>query len=253
MKKIGEFIYEMDQLLGVKTAFVPAPQGGQGQQSPIEGGQAPGGQPPQGGDPSQGGQPPQGGGDPNAQLMQQVMQQVQALPPDVQQQIAPQLQQVQQLPPDQQGQALQQLAQGLQQMGGQGGGQPQGGDPSQQGGQPQDPSQQGGDPGSMSQQDGSANPNGHVKAENQLDNTQVTLTVRELMDITSGGKATQSLLKVKQMASQHNSKMQGEQQKQQMQAQQGQMDQQQQGGMGGGGIYAQAPDMSGKPPQGGGM
>ena len=248
MRKIGEFIYEMDTLLGVKTAFVPAPQQGG---DPSQGG---GGQ-----DPSQG----QGGQDPNAQLMQQVMQMVQSLPPEVQQQVAPQLQQVQQMPPDQQGQALQQLAQGLQQMQGGQGGDPsqQGGDPTQGGGgaPPGDPSQAGqmpGDPsqGQTSNPDGSANTAGHAQAENQLDNTKVTLSVRELMDITSGGKASDALFKVKHLAHQHNAKMQGLQQKQQQDAAQAQMQQQQAAqGMGGGGIYAQAPDMSGKNSTPGGM
>jgi len=224
MKKIGEFIQEMDSLLGVKTAFVPAPP--QGGQDPTQG------QPPQGQDPSQ------GGGDPMQQLMQQ-------LPPEI-------AQQIQQMPPEQQQQALQQVMQQMQ-GGGQGGGDPAAqGQPQQ--GMPQDPS--GGDPNTgLTAQDGSANAAGHVKAENQLDNTQVTLTVRELMDITSGGKATQSLLKVKQMASQHNNKMNADQQKMQQQSAQAQMDQQAaaQGMGGGGGIYSQAPDMSGKSQTPGGM
>lgn len=217
MKNIGDFILEMDQLLGVKTAFVPAPQQ-QGGGDPTQGGAAPQ-QPQQGGDPSQG-----GGLD---QLLAQ-------LPPEVGQQIK-------QLPPEQQQQALQQV---MQQMQGGGGGE-------QTGGQGQDPNaQQGGDPGATTAQDGSANVNGHVKAENQLDNTQVTLTVRELMDITSGGKATQSLLKVKQMASQHNNKMQADQQKMQQDQQAAAMQQQQaSAGMQGGGIYPTPPDMSGKAPQ----
>lgn len=232
MQKIGQFIYEMDMLLG-KVAFVPAPQQGGGQ-SPVSGGS------PQGGDPSQQGGAPQSGGGGMEQLLQQ-------LPPEV-------AQQIQQMPPDQQQAALQQV---MQQM--QGGG--QGGDPAAQGaqqqpGMPQDPS--GGDPNTgLTAQDGSANAAGHVKAENQLDNTQVTLSVRELMDITSGGKATQALLAVKQMASKHNSKMQQDQQKMQMDAAQAQMQQQAQSqGMMGGGIYpGGGPDMSGKPqaqPAGGG-
>lgn len=228
MRKIGQFINEMDMLLG-KVAFVPAPQqGGQGDPSQQ---QQQGGQ-----DPSQ--QQQGGGGDPMQQLMAQ-------LPPEM-------AQQIQQLPPEQQQQALQQVMQQMQ--GGQGGG-----DPSQ-GGQPQggagggDPSQQGqqGNPGSATNQDGTANTNGHIQAENQLDNTKVTLSVRELMDITSKGGASEALFKVKQLAGQHNQKMQSQQQKMQMEQQQAQMDQQAASqGMQSGGIYSQAPDMSGAPSGGG--
>ena len=253
MKKIAEYIQEMDEMLGVKTAFVPASavQGGGGGAA-VSG---KGGQPQQGGAPQQQGQPQQGGGqggDPNAQMMQAVMQMVQGLPPEVQQQAQQAIQQVQSLPPDQQGQALQQIAQGLQQMSGQGG---QGGEmQSTIGGDPA-AAAAGGDPsqGQASQQPGAANTAGHVRAENELDSKTVTLSVRELMDITSGGSATKALLAVKQLADTHNTKMQQNQQKLQMDQQKAQVEQQMAAqGMGGGGLYAQAPDMSGKNPQAGG-
>ncbi len=242
MQKIGEFIYETDQLLGVKSAFVPASAisgGGNGGAQQPQGGQEQQGQPQ--GDPSQGqgGQPqPQGGGQ-SDQMMQQVMQMIQQLPPEVQGEAQQALQQVQQLPPEQQGQALQQIAQGIQEMTQQGGQQPG------QAGQPQGAGQPGQTAGD---QVGSANPEGHVQAENQLDNTKVTLTVRELMDLTSGGSATKSLLAVKQLADTHNQKMQANQQKAQQTQQQAQAEQAAaaQGMQGGGGLYAQAPDASGK-------
>lgn len=223
MTKIGQFIADMDALLMRKCAFVPAQAAGGGPQMQQQ----------------------------TDQQMQQVQQLLGQLPPEVQQQASQQLQQVQQLPPEQQQQALQQISQGLQQMvqqhaqGGQGGKPPHG----QSQGQP-------GNPGAATNQDGSANTNGHMQAENQLDNTKVTLSVRELMDITSKGGASEALFKVKQLAGQHNQKMQAQEQKMQMEQQQAAMDQQAaQQGMQGGGLYAQAPDMSGKNPQaaGGGM
>ena len=235
MQKIGTFIQEMDALLMRKTAFVPAQAAGGGPQMQGQ---------------TQG-------------LMQQVQQQLQQLPPEAQQQATQQLQQVQSLPPEQQQQALQQISQGLQQMTQQGA---QGGQGQPQQGQPGQPQQQGqpGNPGAVSNQDGTANTNGHMEAENQLDNTKVTLSVRELMDITSKGGASEALFKVKQLAGQHNQKMQAQDQKMQQDQQQAQMDQQmqQQGmqaGAAGGGLYPQAPDMSGKsqtptqPSQGGMM
>lgn len=247
MQKIGEFIYETDQLLGIKSAFVPASAisggGGGGAQQPQQA-QPQEGQP-QGGQPA-GGQPQGGGGGQSDQMMQQVMQMVQQLPPEIQGEAQQAIQQVQQLPPDQQPQALQQIQQGIQQMMQQGGGQPQGGQPGQPG---QEAGGQVGQTGGDAP--GSANPQGHVQAENQLDNTKVTLTVRELMDLTSGGSATKSLLAVKQLADSHNQKMQANQQKAQQTQQQAQAEQAMaaQGAQGGGGLYSQAPDMSGKAPQ----
>lgn len=213
MKKIGEYIAEMDELLGVKVAFIPAPQGQSQPGQNAQAGQAAG---------------------QSQQLMQQISQMAQQMPPEVQQQVQQAMQQIQQLPPDQQAQALQQVAQGMQQM-------------TQQGGQPQ-----GG--GASQQQQGGTNqeqlPPGHMQAENDLDNTRVTLTVRELMDLTSGGKATQSHLKVKQLVDSHNQKMQQSAQQAEQQAQQAQIDQQAAAqGLQSGGLYAQAPDMSGKNPK----
>jgi len=75
-----------------------------------------------------------------------------------------------------------------------------------------------------------------------LDDTKVTLSVRELLDLSSGGKATQSLLKVKQMAESHNKKMEAAQmqQEQDQQAAEQQQAASQQGAAGGqAGIYAQ--------------
>ena len=243
MNKIGSFIAEMDQLLGIKTAFVPAPP------APGSGG---GGGGAVGGGQQQGGAPQQGAGDPQ-QLQQQVGQMLQSLPPEVQKQIAPQLQQIQQLPPEQQAQGLQQIMQGMQQMqqGGQGGsgqpapgtqGAPQGGDPGQQAiAQGQDPN------AAATGTGGATDPTGHVNAENQMDSTKITLSVRELNDLMTQGKATKSLLAVKQMAHSHNHKMQQDQQKMQQDQQKQQMEAQmnaqtQQAG----GLYAAPPDMSGK-------
>lgn len=230
MQKIGEFIYETDQLLGVKSAFVPA--------SAISGGGNGGAQQQQQQQPQQGQQ-----GGQSDQMMQQIMQMVQQLPPEVQGEAQQAIQQVQQLPPDQQPQALQQIAQGIQQM-------TQQGAAPQQGQQPHHGHHHhtGGQVGQTSGDvPGSANPQGHVQAENQLDNTKVTLTVRELMDLTSGGSATKSLLAVKQLADAHNQKMQANQQKAQQAQQQAAMEQQAAAqGVNSGGLYAQAPDASGK-------
>jgi len=218
--KIAELIENYDSI--VKRAFIPNPQV---QQDPSQGaapqGGAPGDQPPQGGAP--------GGENP---LMAQIEQAVQQMPPEAQQQIMPALQQIMQLPPEQQQPQLEQIAQQL----GIGGDDPaaQGGDPAQQGSDPSAPPQEATD--------------GNVNAENQLDNTQVTLTVRELLDLISKGSASASLMKVKQMAHQHNAKMQQLQNKQKMDEAAAQQQQQaQEQGMMSGGIYPQAMS-DGKPP-----
>jgi len=193
MLKVGQFIAELDALL-LKQGFVPAPQQGN-------------------------------------PMFDQVMQMVQQLPPEIQQQVMPQLQQVQQMPPDQQQPILQQIAQGLQQMMQQGGGQQGQPQPAQQ----QDPATQPQDPNAQTPQQ---DPN-VAAAENNLDNTKVTLTVRELMDLTSGGKATSASLAVKQMMARHEQKMQAEQQKQQQAVAQSQQSSGQAAGpdLQGGGIY----------------
>jgi hypothetical protein len=164
MKKIGEFIEELDSLLLRKYAFVPAQAAGGGPQVQQK----------------------------MQQAQQQTQQLLQQLPPEAQQQAQQQLQQVQQLAPQEQLQALEQINQGLQQMA--------------QQAQQQKPQGQGGDPNAQQQpqQPGQEQlPPGHLQAENDLDNTKVTLSVRELMDLTSGGKATQSHLKVKQLVDSH--------------------------------------------------
>ena len=222
MKKIATFISEVDQI--TKRAFIPAPQQGGGQ-DPTSGGQ------PQQGQSPQGGQGQGGGVDP------QVQQMLQQLPPEVQQQVA---QQLQQLPPEQQAQAMQQVMQQLQ------GGQQQQQQPQQPAG-PGQPQAQGGQVTPAGQE---PLPPGHLQAENDLDNTKVQLSVRELMDLTSGGKATQSHLKVKQLVDGHNQKMQQAKQQAEQQAVQRQAEQQVAAqGMQSGGLYAQAPDMSGKSSQ----
>jgi hypothetical protein len=166
------------------------------------------------------------------QAQQQLMGMISQLPPQLQQQIAPSLQQLQQLPPDQQMQAMQQLAQQIQQVG-------------QQQAQPQQPQE--GQPAEQAEQE-PQQAAGNVNAENSLDNTKVTLSVRELLDLSSGGKATHSLLKVKQLADTHNKKMEAMQKQQQQAEDQAQQEQAQQSAMGQGGIYT-APMGSGKPQQ----
>jgi hypothetical protein len=153
----------------------------------------------------------------------QLQQTLQSLPPEAQQQIAPMLQQLQQLPPDQQLQQIGALLQQLQ-------GQAQGGQPQQDAAQAQGQPQQ--DPSQAPQEEG------HQNAENSLDNTKVTLSVRELLDLSSGGKATQSLLKVKQMADAHNKKMEATQQQQEQAQAQAQQEQAQQAQAQQGGIYS---------------
>jgi hypothetical protein len=126
---------------------------------------------------------------------------------------------------------LQQINGIVQALSQQGGAQPQeaqGGAPAEAQAAPQDAPQ--------------AEAEGHLNAENNLDNTKVTLSVRELLDLSSGGKATQSLLKVKQMAEAHNKKMELSQQQAEQDQQVAQSEQQaaaQGGGMAQGGIYGQ--------------
>lgn len=220
MTKIANFITELDSLLGVKTAFVPAPQQQQAQQG--------------------GGSSPQ---DQQAQqMLQQVSQQVQSLPPDVQQQATQQIQQVQQFPPDKQIQALQQISQGLQGM--QGGGQQpaQGQQPQGANGQDAPPPS----PGDPNQAQGQVNTQGHVNAENQLHSMKMQLTPIEVIDLMTGGKGSKSLIAVKQQAHQHNQKMQQMEQKSKQDAMKQQMEAQVAQQASAGGLYNQAPDMSGK-------
>ncbi len=154
------------------------------------------------------------------QAYQQLSQLLAGMPPEVQGQIEPMLQQMQQLPPQDQ---LNQISGLIQQLG-QGGAE-------QAAPQEQAPAPQ--------EQPGMVPEEGHVNAENSLDNTKVTLSVRELLDLSSGGKATQSLLKVKQMAETHNKKMEAVQQQAEQEQVAQQQQQQQQEAMGQGGIYSQ--------------
>lgn len=172
------------------------------------------------------GRQPQQGGQNNGNI-QQLLQQ---LPPEM-------ASQLQNLPPDQQAAALQQLMQG---QGGQEG-QPQ---DAAQGQQPEAQSQGQGAQGQQNQGSGS------------LDQP-VTLTVRELLDLTSGGSASKASLAVKALQDQHGFKTQQMQQQNiqkqketeqkikqreaQMAAQQQQQTMAQGGGMMGGGIYGGQP------------
>lgn len=165
------------------------------------------------------------------QAYQQLSQTLSSVPPEVQSQIEPMLQQLQQMPPqDQLAQInglIQQLGQGAPQAGAEA---------------PADPSQP---TQPEAGQEGMVPTEGHVNAENSLDNTKVTLSVRELLDLSSGGKATQSLLKVKQMAETHNKKMEAVQQQAEQEQVTQQQQQQQQEAMTQGGIYSQP--MNAKP------
>jgi hypothetical protein len=163
------------------------------------------------------------------QAYAQLSQLLSSVPPEMQEQLAPMLQQLQQLPPEQQLEQISSILPALQQ-------QAQGGEQSAQ--QP---------PEQSAQPTEEVNEQGHLNAENSLDNTKVTLSVRELLDLSSGGKATQSLLKVKQMAEAHNKKMELSEQQAAQQQQASQTEQQAatQGGMGQGGVYAQPMNASG--------
>ena len=154
------------------------------------------------------------------QAYAQLSQLMGSLPPETQQQVEPMVQQLQQLPPEEQLAQLNGIIQELSQSG-------------QSGGEEQAPPQEGEAP--------PENEQGHLNAENSLDNTKVTLSVRELLDLSSGGKATQSLLKVKQMAEAHNKKMEATQQQAQQDQATAQQEQAaaQQGGMAQGGVYSQ--------------
>jgi hypothetical protein len=190
--------------------------------------------------------------------MAEVMAEVQKLPPEAQQQIAPVLQKLQALPPDQLEQHLQGLLEQMHQMEG---GAPQGGAPqpgmeaqaaegedmftAMQGmqGQPQPseqpPEMQQASPEQQAMQDGDDAESSAVEAKNELDNVRVSLTVRELLDLVGKGSATASLLKVKQLADTHKQKMEQGRQKADAAQQEQAQDQQanQQGMMGSGGIY----------------
>lgn len=166
----------------------------------------------------------QGGG------MEQLLSQ---LPPEI-------AQQIQQLPPEQQQQALQQIMQQAQ------GGPSEG--PGQAGGGEQGPDINpatlaggGNDPQAVTT--GNAPPT-------DLQNSTITLRVQDLLDLVSGGKATQSTLKVKEFQNKQDIRNQQLQQKAEADAQKQQQKQEQEaqqqaqmgmlgqpGGMTGGGVY----------------
>lgn len=146
-------------------------------------------------------------------LYQQLDQLMQSSPPEVQQQLQQQMQEIEQLPPDQQVQAIEQLLQQAQQ-------------------QPPPPQQPQEEP---AQQD----PN-EAQLDKTLDDTKVTVSVRQLLDLTSGGKATQSQLKTKQMVDAHNQKLKSiaaKEEQQAIQQQEQEAAQAQDQGMMSGGIY----------------
>jgi DNA polymerase III gamma/tau subunit len=138
------------------------------------------------------------------QLGMQLQQAMASQPPEAQQQIQSFLAQITTLPPDQQIEQVTNLLGQLQQ-------QPQ------QASQPapeQPQAQQSPQPDTSA----AGAEQAAFSAENTLDNTKITLSVRELLDLSNGGKATQSLLKIKQMADAHNKKMEAVQQQQEQQA-----------------------------------
>jgi hypothetical protein len=199
-------------------------------------------------------------------LMDELMTALQQAPPEVQQQVAPIIQQLQQMPPEQR---EMQLASMLSQLTGANQQPPQ--DPAamqqqtppqdpaamQQQAPPQDPAamQQPGmvaqanedqfytDPAAMQQpqesdyQDIEKAQESAQETTNELDNVKVTLSVRELLDLTGKGTATASLLKVKQLADAHQQKMDQNKQKVEAANQKQQQTQQQEQGLNSGGIY----------------
>ena len=231
------------------------------------------------------------------QMQQQIMQEAQTWPPEMQQQLQSSMEQLSHMPVQTQ---LQQLQMVMEQLGNQQGQQPATQQPQEQpqisqpaqgmqqippqqaqpqqaqpqqaqpqqmqqpkmadekrafgeeammGGGDVDPSMlaqlsaQQGTPQQQGQSGDEASANAHDaagRAENELDNTYVKLTVRELLDLVGKGQATAALLKVKQMASAHDQKMKQNEQKMQMAEQQATADQQaQQQGLNTGGIYSQ--------------
>jgi len=147
------------------------------------------------------------------QLMAQLQQVLSTQPPQVQQQVQGVIEQLSMLPPEQQ---IAQLSGVVSQLS-----QPEQAAPQAEQTNATPPAQPG------------------VAAENNLDETKVTLSVRELLDLSSGGKATQSLLKVKQMAEMHNKKMEAAQEQQAAQQEQAAQQAQQTPMSQAGGIYPQ--------------
>jgi hypothetical protein len=156
------------------------------------------------------------------------------------------------------GQEMQQLAQQLGQGGGQGMGGPQpmsGGQQDSSQGQPEQPGQEA-NQGEQAPPGGDLTPQSMAKS---LTTTPVTVSVAELLDLVSGGKASQAHLKTESMKVQHGFKhkkmlrdeQRKEQEDQQKQQQQQMMQQQQQSGMMGGGIYSGGAMDGSQPGQGG--
>jgi len=138
----------------------------------------------------------------------------------------------------------------------------QGQDPS--GGQDpsaQDPSQaQGQDPSGGKEQDSQGADGRGDAPPTDLDTTTVTLRLRDVLDLVSGGKATGAALKIQSMVDDHTQKTQQKAKQNAMKDQQDQIKQQQQqqqnamaqdGGMMSGGIYGNDPAQAGQgqPPQ----
>ena len=151
-------------------------------------------------------------------------------------------------------QQMAQLSQQLQQGGGQG----------MEGQQPMDGGQGGGQDSNQSQaqQDPNAPPGGDLSPKGMpqsLTNTPVTVTVSELLDLVSGGKASQAHLKTESLKVQHGFKhkkmlrdeQRKEQEEQAKRQQEQAMQQQQQQGMMGGGIYSGGAMDGSQPGQGG--
>lgn len=167
----------------------------------------------------------QGGGQPGqSQADPQLQQLLQQLPPEI-------AQQVQQLPPDQQMQALQQMMQSGSQQ-----------DPSQgQQGTPNDPTQPGKGP-----LEGKGEVIGGPPTD--LNESTISIRIRDLLDLVSGGSATKSTLKVqehmdknqmRQQQMQAKMKQDEEKQKAKQEAERAQATMANSGGMMEGGIYGQ--------------
>jgi hypothetical protein len=179
--------------------------------------------------------------------MDEVMNAAQQLPPEIQQQVQPLLQQLQSLPPEQREQQLGMILQQMMPQGTPAGMEAQAGMEEDllmaaQQQQPQQPSSMMPQEQAQSEDAASAEASA-VEAKNELDNVRVNLSVRELLDLIGKGSATASLLKVKQLADQHNQKMEAIKQKaeneKQQKVEEEQSAQSPENMMGAGGIYSQ--------------
>lgn len=158
--------------------------------------------------------------------MEQLLNFIAQLPPDVQQKLAPQLQQLQQLPPDQQEQLATVLLQQIQMMLMS---PPPPSPPSPQSATAQPVPMQ-----SMPSQGQpiAVQPDSQGIPPTDLENTTVTLRLRDLLDLSSGGNATKSMVR----AQEHLNKQRMKQQQQQQKMQEQQI--QQQAGIQSPGIYS---------------